>query len=173
MSEETFSVDDSDILLDRVFMTAVKKSNHEKVEEMLDKDIAINYKDSNKLVALAYALENDDKRMFQLLIDSGADPRVKILKNSSLLIFYVGMNKYMLVEDIIRSGVDVDFQDSMGMTALMHSIEKMNLNAVTVLIKEDFDREITDFSGKTIFDYSILSRNPVIRKVIQSLNLIN
>ena len=40
------SVDDSDILIDRVLMTAVKKSNYKKVEEMLDKDAAINYRDS-------------------------------------------------------------------------------------------------------------------------------
>ena len=39
------SIDDSDLLIDRVFMTAVKKSNYKKVEEMLDKDAAINYRD--------------------------------------------------------------------------------------------------------------------------------
>ena len=56
------SVDDSDILIDRVLMTAVKKSNYQKVEEMLDKDAAVNYRDSKNLVPLAYALENDDRK---------------------------------------------------------------------------------------------------------------
>ena len=171
--EDAFSLDDSDILLDRVFMTAVKKSNYNKVEEMLDQDVAINYKDSENLVALAYALENDDKRMFKLLIDNGADPKVKILNKSSLLIFYVAKNRYLLIDDIIKSGVDIDSQDKMGMTALMHSIEKINLNAVNVLVMKDFDREKTDFAGKTIFDYSNLSRNTIIRKIIETLNPTN
>jgi ankyrin repeat protein len=171
--EDAFSLDDSDILLDRVFMTAVKKSNYSKVEEMLDQDVAINYKDSENLVALAYALENDDKRMFKLLIDNGADPKVKILNKNSLLIFYVVKNRYLLIDDIIKSGVDINSQDKMGMTALMHSIEKINLNAVNVLAMKDFDREKTDFAGKTIFDYSNLSRNTIIRKIIETLNPTN
>ena len=131
------------------------------------------YKDSENLVALAYALENDDKRMFKLLIDNGADPKVKILNKSSLLIFYVAKNRYLLIDDIIKSGVDIDSQDKMGMTALMHSIEKINLNAVNVLVMKDFDREKTDFAGKTIFDYSNLSRNTIIRKIIETLNPTN
>lgn len=163
------SVDDSDILIDRVLMTAVKKSNYKKVEEMLDKDAAINYRDSNNLVPLAYALENDDRKMFDILISKGANPDIKILNNSSLLIYYVSANKYSLILKIIESGVDIDFQDKMGMTALMHSIEKLNVNAVTILSKMKVDKEVTDFSGKTIFDYAGNSRNIVIRKIIEDL----
>ena len=47
---------------------------------MLDKDAAINHKDSDKLVALAYALENDDRKMFRLLVSNGANPKARILK---------------------------------------------------------------------------------------------
>lgn len=163
------SVDDSDILIDRVLMTAVKKSNYKKVEEMLDKDAAINHRDSNNLVPLAYALENDDRKMFKILISKGANSKVKILNNSSLLIYYVSVKKYSLILEIIETGIDIDFQDKMGMTALMHSIEKLNVNAVTILSKTKFDKEITDFSGKTIFDYAKNSRNIVIRKIIEDL----
>ena len=66
--KKSSTLDDSDILVDRVFMTAVKKKNYQKVEEMLDNDAAVNYKDSENLVALAYALDNDDRRMFELLV---------------------------------------------------------------------------------------------------------
>ncbi len=170
-SKFAFSVDDSDILIDRVFMTAVKKSNYQKVEEMLDKDAAINHKDSDKLVALAYALENDDRKMFKLLVANGANPKAQILNKSSLLIYYVIMKKYSLIEDLLESGVDPNFQDRLGMTALMHSIEKANVNAVNVLIQHDINHEITDFSGKTIVDYSNLSRNLLIKKLIQTLNI--
>ena len=166
-------MDDSDILVDRVFMTAVKKKNYQKVEEMLDNDAAINYKDSENLVALAYALDNDDRRMFELLVTNGADTKQMILNRSSLLIFYVSMNRYLLIEDLIKTGIDLDFQDKLGMTALMHSIEKENVNAINILIKYKVDKEITDFSGKTIFDYSDLSRNLLIKRLIQSLDGVN
>ena len=52
LNKLVFSIDDSDLLIDRVFMTAVKKSNYKKVEEMLDKDAAVNYKDSQNLLKL-------------------------------------------------------------------------------------------------------------------------
>ena len=154
-------------------MTAVKKSNYEKVEEMLDNDAAINYKDSKKLVALAYALANNDKKMFELLISKGANSSAIILNKSSLLIYYVSMNKYLLIDDLLNTGVNIDFQDSLGMTVLMHAIEKGNVNAVNNLIKKKFNMELTDFSGKTIFDYANVSRNIVIKKLVENLNSSN
>ena len=163
------SVDDSDILVDRVFMTAVKKSKYQKVEEMLNKDAAVNYKDSKKMVALAYALEKNDKRMFDLLIENGANVKVKILNKSSLLIYYVSVLKYSLIEDLISAGVDVNYQDRLGMTALMHAIEKVNVNAVNILVRTDFNENLTDFSGKNIHEYAQNSRNVVIKKLIGSL----
>ncbi len=173
IDKKSLSVDDSDILVDRVFMTAVKKKNYQKVEEMIDNDAAINYRDSDNLVALAYALDNDDRKMFEILINNGADVKQTILNKSSLLIFYVSMNKYMLIEDLIVAGIDINFQDRLGMTALMHSIEKENINAINLLIKHGSDKEITDFSGKTIFDYSALSRNLLVKKLIENSDRIN
>ena len=78
-NKSVISVDDSDVLIDRVFMTAVKKSNYKKVEEMLDKDAAVNYKDSKNLVALSYALLNDDRKMFNLLVSNGANPKLSLI----------------------------------------------------------------------------------------------
>ena len=173
LNKPVISIDDSDILIDRVFMTAVKKSNYKKVEEMLDRDAAINYKDSQNLVALSYALLNDDRRMFNLLVSSGANIKVTILNKTSLLIYYVSNQKHSLIVDLVKAGIDLNFQDKLGMTALMHSIEKGNVNAVNLLVRENFDKDLTDFSGKTIFDYAESSRNLLIKKMISSLDVSN
>ena len=74
-----------------------------------------------------------------------------------------------MIDEIIQSGVDINFQDKMGMTALMHSVEKLNVNAVTKLVQKESNLDITDFSGKTIFDYSKNSRNTVIKKIFEDL----
>ena len=55
------------------------------------------------------------------------------------------------------------------MTAMMHAIEKSNINAVGMLARKKFDVSLTDFSGKTIFDYSNLSRNLSIKRIIKKL----
>ncbi len=163
------SVDDSDILVDRVFMTAVKKSKYQKVEDMLNKDAAVNYKDSKNMVALAYAIEKNDKKMFDLLIENGANVKIPILNKSSLLIHYVSILNYTMIEDLISAGVDINYQDKLGMTALMHAIEKTNINAVNILLRNDFDKDLTDFSGKNIHEYAERSRNVIIKKLVGSL----
>ena len=41
VDKKAFSVDDSDILIDRVFMTAVKKKKYQKVEEMFKEEVQL------------------------------------------------------------------------------------------------------------------------------------
>ena len=77
------------------------------------------------------------------------------------------------IEDLVKSGIDLNFQDKLGMTALMHSIEKGNVNAVNLLVRENFDKDLTDFSGQTIFDYADSSRNLLIKKMVKTLDVSN
>ena len=83
------SLDDSDIFVDSVFLSAVKKSNYDKVMNMIEeglssnvKKISINALDSEKMPPLAYALKNDDLKMFKLLLKNGADPNVMIVNKT-------------------------------------------------------------------------------------------
>ena len=89
----------------------------------------------------------------------------------SIIMIYVNIQKYSLIEDLVKSGIDLNFQDKLGMTGLMHSIEKGNVNAVNILVRENFDKDLTDFSGKTVFDYANSSRNLLIKKLIKSLDV--
>ena len=87
-------MDDSDIFLDSVFINAVQKGDLEKVKKMIgdgisksEKKIALNNRDSDGMVALAYALKNDNSNMFHLLLEGGANinipPWNRVLKGSS------------------------------------------------------------------------------------------
>ena len=155
------SLDDSDIFVDSVFLSAVKKSNYDKVMNMIEeglssnvKKISINALDSEKMVPLAYALKNDDLKMFKLLLKNGADPNVMILNKTSLLTYYVTNMKSRLIVEIIDSGCNINSQDKLGRTALMMAIQSTNFEAVKTLSKIKIDDELTDFSGKTILDYA-------------------
>ena len=77
----------------------------------------------------------------------------------------------MLIDKLIEHGSDLNKQDSNGMTAMMHAIEKSNINAVGMLSRKNFDINLTDFSGKTIFDYSNLSRNISIKRIVEKLRI--
>ena len=170
------SLDDSDIFVDSVFLSAVKKSNYDKVMNMIEeglssnvKKISINALDSEKMVPLAYALKNDDLKMFKLLLKNGADPNVMILNKTSLLTYYVTNMKSRLIVEIIDSGCNINSQDKLGRTALMMAIQSTNFEAVKTLSKIKIDDELTDFSGKTILDYAKNSRDKRMFDLINEL----
>ena len=48
----------------------------------------------------------------------------------------------------------------------MNAIERKNLNAINVLIEKNFDKEVTDYSGKTIIDYANRTRDENIKKLV-------
>ena len=168
--QNALAVDDSDIFLEAVLFTAVKKSNYEKVIEMVEKGVTANIQDGENMTPLAFALSNDDEKMFELLLKNDADVNKQILKKTSLLTFYIKSKKSKLLKKLLDADADVNFQDSIGMTPMMHAIENMNIEAIKMLLridyKEDLDTEISDYSGKTMFDYAENSRNNYLKKLI-------
>ena len=169
----SLAFDDSDIFVESVLFTAVKKSNYEKVIEMLEKGVTANIHDAEDLTPLAYALRNDDEKMFDLLIKNDADVNNQILKKTSLLIFYIKSKKSKLLPRLLEAHADVNFQDSIGMTPMMHAIENINIDAIKLFISNDYkdnlDLNITDYSGKTIFDYVENSRNNYLKNLIYNM----
>ena len=169
----SLAVDDSDIFVEAVLFTAVKKSNYEKVIEMLERGVTTNIEDGEDMTPLAYALRNDDEKMFELLLKNDADVNQQILKKTSLLTFYIKSKKSKLLAKLLEADADVNFQDSIGMTPIMHAIENINIDAIKLLISinnvEDLETEITDYSGKTMFDYVENSRNIYLKKLISDV----
>ena len=169
----SLAFDDSDIFVESVLFTAVKKSNYEKVVEMVEKGVTVNIHDAEDLTPLAYALRNDDEKMFDLLIKNDADVNNQILKKTSLLIFYIKSKKSKLLSRLLEADADVNFQDSIGMTPMMHAIESTNIDAIKFFIsydyKDNLDLNITDYSGKTMFDYVENSRNNYLKNLIYNM----
>ena len=65
---------------------------------MIEDGISLNTSDSESLTPLAYALKNDDERMFDILISKGADINKKILDGNSHLIFYISNKRSKLIK---------------------------------------------------------------------------
>ena len=171
--QNAHALDDSDIFLEAVFFTAVKKSNYEKVIEMVERGVTTNIQDGENMTPLAYALRNDDEKMFELLLKNDADVNKQILKKTSLLTFYIKSKKSKLLKRLLDADADVNFQDSIGMTPMMHAIENINIDAIKMLVridyKDELDTEISDYSGKTMFDYVENSRNNYLKKLIDDI----
>ena len=94
--------------------------------------------------------------------------RVLIQKKTSHLTFYIKSQRSKLLKSLIAYGSDLNFRDNTGMTPMMHAIENVNIDAVNILLESDIEMDLTDYSGKTIFDYAKNSRNNYLRKLIIS-----
>ena len=176
LNKTVIAIEDSDIFLESVLFNAVKVSDYEKVSEFLEKGKAtVNIIDSEGLLPISYALKNDDETMYKILIKNGSDINKNILDKSSNLIFYIKRERFKLLHNLIEDGVNLNFQDNTGMTALMHAIENVNLEAIKVLIqnKKNLELEVSDYSGKTIFDYAEFSRNRFVKDLIKRLKTSN
>jgi hypothetical protein len=171
--QHLLAFDDSDIFVESVFFTAIKKSNYEKVIEMLEKGVTTNIHDTEDMTPLAYALRNDDEKMFELLIKNDADVNNQILKKTSPLTFYIKSKKSKLLAKLLEADADINFQDSIGMTPMMHAIENNNIEAIKLFMsidyKDNLDLNISDYSGKSIFDYVENSRNNYLKNLIHNI----
>ena len=140
---------------------------------MFEKGVSSNLIDSEKMSPLAYSLANDDEKMFNLLLKNDVDISRNILNKTSLLTFYIKSQKSKLLKLLILNGADVNSQDRIGMTPMMHAIENLNVDAIKLLsnskIVEDLQINISDYSGKTIFDYANDSRDSYVKELIDSL----
>ena len=70
---------------------------------MIERGLLTNIHDSEDMTPLAYALRNDDEKMFELLLKNDADVNNKILKKTSLLTFYIKSKKSKLLKKTFRS----------------------------------------------------------------------
>ena len=64
------------------FYLLLKNLIMKKALRMIEEGISLNMNDSDSLTPLAYALKNDDEKMFDLLISKGADINKKILEET-------------------------------------------------------------------------------------------
>ena len=172
------SFEDSDIFLDSVFLSAVKNSNHEKVRNILEeslsnseKKIEIDFLDAQKMNALSYSLKNDDFKMYEILTEYGANVNKTVLNGQTILIYYISTEKTQLLKKIIESGCNLNAQDKLGRSSIMVAIESLNDHAVKVLSEHEYDINLTDYSGNTIYEYLDKIRN--VRKKILYKNLLD
>ena len=76
---------------------------------MIEKGVLTNIHDSEDMTPLAYALRNDDEKMFELLLKNDADVNKQILKKTSLLTFYIKSKKSKLLKRLLDADADVKF----------------------------------------------------------------
>ncbi len=141
-----------------------------KIKNFLKSGANINYQDDDGYTAVMLAVDNQNDRIAEYLLNEGADPLLRntageiasdlasrnspifaILKGYEML--YASFNGQLAqVKAFLKSNNDIDFQGLNGYTALLIAAEQGMLELVKFLLSQGADPTLTLKDGRGIFD---------------------
>ncbi len=170
LKTHTYGLIESDVFPKLVYQSALEEGNIEIIKKYLDLNHSANVIDDKGLTPLAYAIKNNNADIIELLIEYKADINGKLLDKLSPLIYAVMLNKKNLIEFLVENGANINYQDSIGRTATMVAVEKNHVECLKNLLKLKPDLELSDYSGKDVYEYASFSRNLTIKSLIAKKN---
>jgi len=126
-------------------------------------------KDQNTLMILS--LKDDNLELFDELLNYGADLNLKYVEGMTLLMLALQMQKKRFIAKIFEHpSFDVDIQDDLGKTALMHAIKNRNIKVVEALLKCLANPDILDNNGDAAIFYALEIEDFEIAKLLSGLS---
>lgn len=146
------------------FIIAAEYISNNKVFELLIKNGAdVNDKNIYGYSAIKWAVNYGDFEKFKLLVEAGAD-----FEDEDLLFWgasYEGNPK--IINIILKSGVDVNYKDKSGRTALIYgALHMCNPKVFELLLKRGADPDIKDDDKRTALDYAMDRDNLELVKLL-------
>lgn len=139
-----------------LLMMVAEIGNADIVSALMDAGADFRIKDNNGLTALDYAKRARRQETVKLLTraESSAsettdDLKAQIKKNKKILIDAVIEGLVEKVRKLLSVGVNIDFRDNLGYTALAYACEQNHINIVKELIKHKANIELKDTEGVT------------------------
>ena len=140
------------------------------IKQLLNKGADINYQDESDFTALMLAVDRQNDRVAEYLLNQGADPRLpnkdheiaselvsrnsplyEILKGYEFLYATVSGDLPQL-EILQRAGVDINFQGLGGYTPLLIAVEQAHAQLVEYLLLQGARTDLTRKDGLGVFD---------------------
>ena len=126
---------------------------------LIDEGGNINVINNKGQSILDYALVEGNIEIAELLVKEGISVNSENVRDKTILMILIDSNVRdewykRALEIAIDAGVDVNWQDSKGRTALMKAVETGDIVGMTVLIEKGADTKIVDKEGKTAIMYT-------------------
>ncbi len=129
----------------------------------------INHMDLEHNTLMLLSLVDDNIELFSELLNHGANLDLQYKEGLTLLMIALNMKKKRFIAKIFEHpGFDVDIQDDLGMTSLMHAIKNKDIRVVEALLKCGADVSIKDNKGDTAIFYALEIEDFEIAKLIRS-----
>lgn len=153
-------------------LRAAKEDNLNKVIELLEEDVDVDYKNDMGRTALFYAAGNYNMDMAALLIEAGANVNEKDKEDVSVLlsVIYPSLDDeaFDMVTLLIENGADksINVPDEEGYTPLIAAILEDNIKIIELLIANGADVNHTTVRNETALTSSTYYGQKDITKIL-------
>ena len=148
-------------------MWAIIKGDSTGVELLLEAKADPNSHDQNLLTPLHFASQYSNLSCMKLLLRAGVKPDLPSYRNSSSLHYAAHFqNNRQLIEILTTAGTNANLCDVRGITPLIYTIDRDNVNAAEGLLDCGADIDILDAEGTSTLNYSIRQRSHNITKLL-------
>lgn len=143
---------------------ATKADDLTAAEALLVRGHNVDVRDENRRTSLFFAAIQGNEDFVDLLLRF--KPRVDTVdKFGSTPLYYAAAGNYVgVITALAENGANINTQNRQGLTPLMIAASAGHLAAVQVLLDLKADSAVTDYTGRTVFDWALRNnRQSVVR----------
>lgn len=136
---------------------AIRYNNHHALEELLNVNVDVNYKNNKHINALHLAVMKKDSVMVKMIIKYIKNINAKTLIGDTALHYACSYQLYDIIKILLNAGADPNISESEHeLYPIFYSVIQNDIDIVELLIKAKFNPNNQDNNGSTIIHYAIV-----------------
>jgi ankyrin repeat protein len=158
------------------FVHAALWGNIDIVSTAIARGIDINAISSNGEAALHKAIRNNQLSIVQILLESGANPNLRIEEDREYTPLMIALSRpkinNAIFQALLNAGADINQSSSEGVTVLMLAVASVNLQAVRQLLKLGVEINAKNMYRQTALHYAKKMREQTLSEYTEPSEII-
>ena len=151
--EKNIDPDQADLQGNTPFIIAAVTGQTKIMEKLLATGkVAVDSKGQDGLTALAYAGQNSDEKVVEIILDAGANINLTDDNGNTALMHAAGTGNTSMVALLLKRNADPNLKQNQGFTALMVAANRNDEAMVKLLLDEGANPELADNQSRKAVD---------------------
>ena len=165
------AVAEIDLFSNDRLIEATKADDQTGAESLLVRGHNVDVRDENRRTSLFFAAIQGNEDFVELLLRF--NPRINTVDKfgSSPLYYAAAGNNVGVIEMLAEKGANLNAQNRQGLTPLMVAASEGHLAAVQALLDLKADSTLTDFTGRTAFDWALRNNRQAVVRFLKTAGI--
>ena len=160
-----------DLLSNDRLIEATKAADLKSAEDLLNRKHNIEVREQNGRTPLIFAAGRGSEDFVELLVKYKAKIDAVDKFGNSPIYYAAAGNHAGVVEILLESGAKLNSQNRRGLTPLMIAASEGHLSTVQVLVDSKADPALTDFTGRTAWEWAHRSNRGRVLRYLESVGI--